>query len=606
MSPQQTWSINGNALPIGTFPARRILFASAHSILDFSNGASVATLDMLQGLTTFGLECQAFCTAKLDLNEDVCFEKIVGDLHEPHQVRRSVCGASRARILYTRRHQVPITFIRLDSTRHVQQSLEEVGTILQFFQSFLEIYRPDVLLTYGGDPVTQGMITLARRRGIPVVFGLHNFQYFDARAFSQVDYCVVASEFAQRHYRHKLGLDCQVLPYSVDWDRVRVARRDPRFVTFVNPALSKGEYPFVRIAQELRRRRPDIPLLVVESRGTRHTLAAFGLMTADHPDIQIMPITTDPRRFWNLTKVLLMPSLWWETQGLVAVEAMINGIPVVASDRGALPETLGDAGAALLLPERLTPVSRILPTAEEVQPWVETIIRLWDDPAWYHEQSIEARKQSQLWHPDRLRPRYAEFFRGVRKQLGPPLVVAANKPVHAAKPAPCSTGSAPRASNSSVPSLSFVVCVSDNAILKANLLTSPCLAGLGSRHEVLAIHGAPSAAAALNLAVAKATHAWVVCVHQDVYFPKGWDLCLAQHLEEAERRFGPIGAAGVYGFGEVIAANDPSQSLGAERIGWLADRGRLLGDGTELPARVATLDELLLIVRQDTPLRFDP
>ena len=32
----------------------------------------------------------------------------------------------------------------------------------------------------------------------------------------------------------------------------------------------------------------------------------------------------------------------------------------------------------------------------------------------------------------------------------------------------------------------------------------------------------------------------------------------------------------------------------------------MLRDGQELPARVATLDELLLIVRRDAGLRFDP
>ena len=49
--------------------------------------------------------------------------------------------------------------------------------------------------------------------------------------------------------------------------------------------------------------------------------------------------------------------------------------------------------------------------------------------------------------------------------------------------------------------ITYVVCVSDSAILKANLLKSPCLAGPRSPHEVLAIHDAPSAAAALNLAI---------------------------------------------------------------------------------------------------------
>ena len=163
-------------------PRRRILFASAHSVLDFSNGASVATLDVLQGLAACGFECQAFCTAKLDLQTEVSVEKMIGELHEPCQVRPSACGADRARVLYTRRHQVPITFIRQDSTRHGKQTLEEVRTVLRFFQKFLGIYRPDVLLTYGGDPVTVGMIALAKRRGIPVVFAIHNFAYTDCAA----------------------------------------------------------------------------------------------------------------------------------------------------------------------------------------------------------------------------------------------------------------------------------------------------------------------------------------------------------------------------------------------------------------------------------------
>jgi GT2 family glycosyltransferase/glycosyltransferase involved in cell wall biosynthesis len=403
---------------IGKHAANKILFASVHSILDFSNGASVATMDVLQGLTARGFECQAFCAAKLDLQTEVSFEKMIGDLHEPFDVRPSVCGTDQAPILYTRRGRVPITFIRQSSTRHVTQSHEEVQTVLRFFAKFLDVFRPDVLFTYGGDAVTQGMIAVARHRRIPVVFAIHNFGYTDARHFSNVDYCFVPSEFAQAHYRDKLGLECRVLPNPVDWERVRVEDTQPRYLTFVNPALYKGAYPFVRIAQELGRRRPDIPLLVVESRATKATLGVCGLRPADHPHIHIMPVTTDPRRFWRLTKVLLMPSLWWESQGLVAVEAMINGIPVVASDRGALPGTLGDGGIALSLPDRLTPTSQVLPTAEEVEPWVEAVIRLWDDPGWYQEQSTRGRQRAQVWHHDRLRPLYAEFFGAVCGRSG--------------------------------------------------------------------------------------------------------------------------------------------------------------------------------------------
>jgi hypothetical protein len=87
---------------------KRVLFASAHSIVDFSNGASVATLDMLEGLTTAGFACQAFCAAKLDLQTEVCLEKIVDSMHEPHQDQRSVCGSQRANVLYTRQQHGPV------------------------------------------------------------------------------------------------------------------------------------------------------------------------------------------------------------------------------------------------------------------------------------------------------------------------------------------------------------------------------------------------------------------------------------------------------------------------------------------------------------------
>ena len=55
----------------------------------------------------------------------------------------------------------------------------------------------------------------------------------------------MASEFARRLYHDKLGLECQALPYPVDWECVRTEDREPRYVTFVNPAPYKGAfYPF--------------------------------------------------------------------------------------------------------------------------------------------------------------------------------------------------------------------------------------------------------------------------------------------------------------------------------------------------------------------------
>jgi glycosyltransferase involved in cell wall biosynthesis len=155
----------------------------------------------------------------------------------------------------------------------------------------------------------------------------------------------------------------------------------PKYVTFINPQPDKGMTVFARIAIEQGARRPDIPLLLVEGRGTSDALARLPVDLSSLTNLNRMANTPDPRDFYRVSGAVLMPSLWRESLGRVAVEAMANGIPVLASDRGALPETLGDAGFVFTIPERCTPSSDAVPTAQEVAPWVAVIERLWDDPA---------------------------------------------------------------------------------------------------------------------------------------------------------------------------------------------------------------------------------
>jgi glycosyltransferase involved in cell wall biosynthesis len=193
------------------------------------------------------------------------------------------------------------------------------------------------------------------------------------------------------------------------------------YVTLVNPEPRKGIHIFARIAEVLSRRRPDIPLLIVEGAGKARFLSRLGIDLGGVKNLRIVPNSPDARGFLQVTKMLLMPSLM-ENAGLVAMEAMLNGIPVLASNRGALPETIGDAGFLFDIPVRYTPETRDVPTAEEVEPWVETIIRLWDDASFYDGWSRAARERAQQWHPDRLTPIYREFFGRLTHQPGPPLV----------------------------------------------------------------------------------------------------------------------------------------------------------------------------------------
>jgi glycosyltransferase involved in cell wall biosynthesis len=153
---------------------------------------------------------------------------------------------------------------------------------------------------------------------------------------------------------------------------------------------------------------------VVEGRGRVDGLASVPPDLSGLANLNRMANTPHPRDFYRVSRVVLMPSLWRESLGRVAVEAMANGIPVLASDRGALPETMGDAGFVLTIPERPSPVGPPVPGPRDVAPWVATIERLWDDPAFEARHRALARAEARRWDANALVPRYEAFFRSVR------------------------------------------------------------------------------------------------------------------------------------------------------------------------------------------------
>ena len=409
----------------GQQPARRvrkIAFVSPHCAIDFTSGAAIATLQCLQFLQTLGFQCQAFCGLRSDAGEEVLLQQVMAQQGAQYEVRKSQIGPYRGRMMFAQQGGVPITLFENASTSGAWRDAEEVQAFLAACELFLTKNRPDAVLTYGGDPVAELVMRLVKRLDIPIVFGLHNFGYPNPETFAATDYVVVPSEFSRQHHWQKLGLACQRLPYVIDWRRVQVAEREPRYVTFVNPELNKGVTVFARIAEVLLRRRPEIPLLVVEGRNRANHLRHLGVDFGTLPNVTLMENTPDPRRFYAVTKLLLVPSLWNESFGLVVAEGMINGIPVLASNRGALPETVGDAGFLFDIPAAYTPQSTTPPTAEEVEPWVETIVRLWDDPEAYQQASDAARQYADRWRPENLAPLYRDFFGSLFPQPGPPLV----------------------------------------------------------------------------------------------------------------------------------------------------------------------------------------
>ena len=399
---------------------RRLLFASTHCLLDPSSGAALATRDLLEGLAARGVDCRAVCGGVLDYEHPTAVAAVLDALNIPYaEAEATPAGMGRVPVLDLTLGTVRATIVPTRSSRaeHAPDLAESRAWLLLAAEA-LERFRPEVLLTYGGHPAGLELSRRARRAGVPVVFHLHNFGYTDRSAFVDCAAVLVPSEYARKYHLRTLGLECTALPYPLRRERVVAADPAPEYVTFVNPQPSKGSAVFARIALELQAKRPEVPLLVVEGRGRTGGLAGCGLDLSGLTNLHMMSNTPEPRDFYRVSRAVVVPSLWRETFGRVAAEALANGLPVLASDRGALPETLGDAGFVLPVPEHCTPTGGV-PTAREVAPWVLVIERLWDDAGFAARHRALALAESSRWDEGAVIARHLDFFEEIASSRRP-------------------------------------------------------------------------------------------------------------------------------------------------------------------------------------------
>jgi glycosyltransferase involved in cell wall biosynthesis len=194
-------------------------------------------------------------------------------------------------------------------------------------------------------------------------------------------------------------------------------------LTFVNPSPHKGAMFFAGLAQMLGERRPDIPILVVQSGRSAELLASVpGIDFTRYPQIMAAPPAANPAEYLAVTRALLVPSVWEEPFGRVAAEAMINGIPPLVSDRGALPAVIGgDAamgggGLVLPIPTDFARHTASLPAPAAVQPWFEAVCRLWDDEPFYQRISDRAASIArESYSESQLKALHVDYFTSVSK-----------------------------------------------------------------------------------------------------------------------------------------------------------------------------------------------
>ena len=149
-------------------------------------------------------------------------------------------------------------------------------------------------------------------------------------------------------------------------------------------------------------------------------------------------------------------------------------------------------------------------------------------------------------------------------------------------------------SKSTAPRFAVVVACNDDEVLQSNLMRSP---EISSFEEVVVRRGFKSAGEAYNSGMDATTADVIVFAHQDVYLPDGWFKTLSDTIEKLSARDPQWAVLGLFGI--ALAGNEAGHvySCGIQRV-----LGRPM---LEAPVEVGSLDELVLIVRRSSGVRFD-
>jgi glycosyltransferase involved in cell wall biosynthesis len=313
----------------------KILWANPYCLLDLSSGASMSVREQLRQLHKLGWDVRVLGATIFDSPNGITrlsehWEKI---------------KQSRSKIVKVNDGPLTHHLVKTKSTQRAEMTAAEEAVWYQAYTKFLDQFKPDIVYYYGGRTLDLLIGDEAHARGIPVAAYLANGNFSGKRWCREVDLVITNSEATAQYYKDKDNLVTLPIGPFVDPNTIVTSKREPKNVLAINPSFAKGAAVVAAAALALEETRPDITFEIVESRGDWKNILSsvqrtLGKPVRDLENIIITPNTRDLKPVYGRAKTLLILSLWWESLPRVAIEAKLNGIPCIATNRGGIREAM--------------------------------------------------------------------------------------------------------------------------------------------------------------------------------------------------------------------------------------------------------------------------
>lgn len=283
-------------------------------------------------------------------------------------------------------------------------------------RSVYENLKPDLVITHSFD--AYAIIKVAKSMGIKTILGVHFWRNIcsvpdkfvhmldDTRnditllthfhpVFYEADECYANSEFMQRGVEKFVGKRIErIIHPIINLERIEAQFHEPEFITMINPDFGKGGGLFVEIAKLLPFKSfmcvGNAPSIIPENVAINNELERL-------QNVKIVPKTNQMSHIYARSKMVLIPSLVDETFSMVALESMWNGIPVICTANGNLPNLVADSGIIL--------------NSEDPEVWKNIILELDTQNNFYLELSKRCIERSRKYSPEIELEKFSEMVK---------------------------------------------------------------------------------------------------------------------------------------------------------------------------------------------------
>ncbi len=363
----------------------KILWAAPYCLHDSMSGAAIQMKLILEQLIKRGYPCCVVSALIFDTPEGYNLF---------HSFEKSI-DKDNLWLEFTE-NSITYSYLRTQSsTLGKMMRIEEI----EFYNKYLEVieqFKPDIFFIYGGGMLELFLINECHRRGIKTVLHVPNGNYADYN-FPNVDLVLTDCPSTAKYYYRSNHVNILPMGTFIDPEKILVTQRDNTFITFINPCPEKGVALFLRIALMAKESHPDWKFLVVESRYTwEQVMIEFGFDPKTFTNVTFAKHTNNIKLVYEKTKVLLAPSAWYEAFGRVAAEAILNGIPVISSLSGGLPDAVNNGGLSIPAPQKCHEDYSYIPTAEEALSWINALETILNDYPNWEKKALDASKVHSL------------------------------------------------------------------------------------------------------------------------------------------------------------------------------------------------------------------